>query len=200
MIAGFSQSFISCPMDLVKIRVQHQGIGEKRKPRSLKSMVFSSPSLNNKPPRGPIAVVKNAYRTGGLAGCYRGMVPTFLGDGLGCGIYFSCLSNIRMLLQQYVFPESEVLPVFIAGGLAGVCSYSPIYFLDVMKGRLQIDGVHGERQYKGLIDCFLKTYKEGGVRQLYKGLTATLLRIFFWSSAVFPTVEFVKMQFSTQTD
>jgi len=187
-------------MDLVKIRVQHQGIGEKRKPRSLKSMVFSSPSLNNEPPRGPIAVVKNAYRTGGLAGCYRGMVPTFLGDGLGCGIYFSCLSNIRMLLQQYVFPESEVLPVFIAGGLAGVCSYSPIYFLDVTKGRLQIDGVHGERQYKGLIDCFLKTYKEGGVRQLYKGLTATLLRIFVWSSAVFPTVEFVKMQFSTQTD
>jgi len=52
MIAGFSQSFISCPMDLVKIRVQHQGIGEKRKPRSLKSMVFASPSLNNEPPEG----------------------------------------------------------------------------------------------------------------------------------------------------
>ena len=197
MIAGMAQSFFICPMDLIKIRVQHQGIGERTESRSLKSIMFSDHSCNNKPLRGPIIVVKNTYRTGGLTGYYRGILPTFLGNGIGGGIYFSAYGNIKLQLHRRVFTESELLPSFIAGGLAGVCSYTPLYYLDVMKGRLQIDGEHGERQYKGLVDCFLKTYKEGGVRLLYKGLTPLLLWISTFGAAVFPTVEFVKMQFSS---
>ena len=200
MIAGIAQSFLVCPVELIKIRVQHQGIGEKTESRSLKAMMFSDQSCNNRPPRGPIIVVKDAYRKGGLAGYYRGMLPTLLGNGIGGGIYFTAYGNIKLQLQRRIFTQSELLPSFIAGGLAGVCSYTPLYYLDVMKGRLQIDGEHGKRQYKGLVDCFLKTYKEGGVRLLYKGLTPLLLWISTFGAAVFPTVEFVKMQFTTKTD
>lgn len=105
--------------------------------------------------------------------------------------------NTRLLLQQFVFPGSEFFPSFIAGGLAGICSWISSYPLDMMKARLQMDGVHGERQYKGMVDCFLKMHKEGGVKLLFKGLTPTLLRAFVWSAAAFPAVEFVKLQFST---
>ena len=66
----------------------------------------------------------------------------------------------------------------------------------MMKARLQMDGVHGERQYKGMVDCFLKMRKAGGIKMPVKALTPTLLRAFVWSAAAFPAVEFVKLQFS----
>ena len=199
-IAGISQSFVSCPMDLIKIRVQHQGIGEKREPRNLKSALFSTEDgrsqRSQKTYRGPLAMVKNIYRSEGLAGCYRGMVPTVWGDAIGFGIYFMTYENTRLLLQQSVFSGSEFFPSFIAGGLAGICTWSCSYPFDIMKARLQMDGVHAERQYKGMVDCFLKMRKEGGIRMLFKALTPTLLRAFVWSAAAFPAVEFVKLQFS----
>ena len=202
-IAGISQSFVSCPMDLVKIRVQHQGIGEKREPRSLKSALLSArdhqSQRSQKSCRGPLVVVKNLYRSEGLVGCYRGMVPTVWGDAIGYGIYFMTYENTRLLLQKSVFSRSDFFPSFIAGGLAGICTWFTSYPFDIMKARLQMDGVHalhGERQYKGMVDCFVKICKEGGVRRLFKGLTPTLLRAFVWSAAAFPAVEFVKLQFS----
>ena len=202
-IAGISQSFVCCPMDLVKIRVQHQNIGEKREPRSLKSALFSTGDNHSqrrrKAYRGPFAMVGNIYRSEGLAGCYRGMVPTVWSDAIGYGVYFMTYENTRLLLQQSVFPGSDFFPSFIAGGLAGICSWFASYPFDIVKARIQMDGVHalhGERQYKGMVDCFVKICKEGGVRRLFKGLTPTLLRAFVWSAAAFPAVEFVKLQFS----
>jgi solute carrier family 25 carnitine/acylcarnitine transporter 20/29 len=37
-------------------------------------------------------------------------------------------------------------------------------------------GSGGEQKYKGMIDCAKQLYKEGGIRSIYKGSLATLLR------------------------
>lgn len=192
MIAGFAQSFVCCPMDLIKIRVQHQGIGEKTETRSK-----AGNHSNGKTNRGPLAVIKTIYRAEGFAGYYRGMTATIWSDVIGYGVYFMTYENTRVQLKQLVFPRSDFFPSFIAGGLAGVCSWLASYPFEFVKARIQMDGEHGQRQYKGMINCFLKIYREEGALLYFKGLTPALLRAFVWSAAAFPAVELVKLQFST---
>ena len=195
MIAGFAQSIVCCPMDLIKIRVQHQGIGEKTERRS---KVFSAGDHSNgKTNRGPLAVIKNIYRSEGFAGYYRGMTVTIWSDVIGYGVYFMTYENTRLQLKRFVFPRSDLFPSFVAGGLAGVCSWLASYPFEFVKARIQMDGEHGQRQYKGMVDCFLKIYRDEGALLYFKGLTPALLRAFVWSAAAFPAVELVKLQFST---
>ena len=41
----------------------------------------------------------------------------------------------------------------------------------VTPAKLNASGmVHNEQVYRGIIDCFAKTYKEGGFRGLYRGV------------------------------
>lgn len=43
---------------------------------------------------------------------------------------------------------------------------------------MQIDGQAGQaRQYKGMIDCFARTYKSEGLWGLYKGWTMSLAKV-----------------------
>ena len=52
-----------------------------------------------------------------------------------------------------------------------------LYPLDTVKRCLQVNGAVGHKDlYSGTLDCLGKLYKEGGVRMLYQGLTANLLR------------------------
>lgn len=41
----------------------------------------------------------------------------------------------------------------------------------VGSSKLNVKGlVHSEQVYKGIVDCFSKTYKEAGIRGLYRGV------------------------------
>ena len=46
-----------------------------------------------------------------------------------------------------------------------------------------------EGQYKGLIDCFAKSYKQGGLTTFYKGFLPNFARLGSWNCAMFLTVE-----------
>jgi len=53
------------------------------------------------------------------------------------------------------------------------------YPFDVCKTRLQAVGTGTDAStlhYKGMIDCFIKTFREGGLRTFGKGLGATIAR------------------------
>lgn len=45
-----------------------------------------------------------------------------------------------------------------------------------IKCLLQVQQGGGEQKYNGMVDCAKKLYKEGGIRSIYKGSLATLLR------------------------
>lgn len=45
-----------------------------------------------------------------------------------------------------------------------------------IKCLLQVQQGGGEQKYNGMVDCAKKLYKEGGIRNIYKGSLATLLR------------------------
>ncbi|RAL37939.1 unnamed protein product [Cuscuta campestris] len=72
--------------------------------------------------------------------------------------------------------EQPKLPVpasLIAGACAGVSSTLVTYPLELVKTRLTVQrGV-----YDGLLDAFVKILKEGGPRELYRGLTPSLIGV-----------------------
>ena len=61
---------------------------------------------------------------------------------------------------------------FVCGGLTGMITWTINYPVDLVKTRIQLDGLDGrERQYKTSWDCFVKAWKrgraerEGGLRE-----------------------------------
>ncbi|CAH9090374.1 unnamed protein product [Cuscuta epithymum] len=70
-------------------------------------------------------------------------------------------------------PKLRVPASLIAGACAGVSSTLLTYPLELVKTRLTIQrGV-----YEGLFDAFVKILKEGGPRELYRGLTPSLIGV-----------------------
>ncbi|KAI7877506.1 mitochondrial carrier [Lichtheimia hyalospora FSU 10163] len=65
MGAGVITSFITCPMELVKVQLQNQTVGHT----------------------GPIDCLKRIYTTGGLRACFTGIIPTAMRE-LSFGPYF----------------------------------------------------------------------------------------------------------------
>lgn len=54
-----------------------------------------------------------------------------------------------------------------------------MYFIDVVKSRLQTDGLPSQpslRKYSGALDCAKRLYAENGWRGFTRGLTPTLIR------------------------
>ena len=74
--------------------------------------------------------------------------------------------------------------LMLAGGLSGMACWAISYPFDVVKTRVQIEGM-GKRAYSGMVDCFVQTYKTEGVRAFFKGLAPTLARAFPCNAATF---------------
>ncbi|XP_072936407.1 mitochondrial uncoupling protein Bmcp [Epargyreus clarus] len=79
---------------------------------------------------------------------------------------------------------------FIYGGLASIVAEFGTFPIDTTKTRLQIQGQkidprHVELRYTGMVDCFVKTSKQEGVRALYCGIWPAVLR-----QATYGTIKF----------
>lgn len=70
---------------------------------------------------------------------------------------------------------------------SGLVSWLIVYPADVLKSRMQIDGITST-QYTSAYDCLQKTIKSGGVSSLFRGLTPTLIRAFPVNAATFTVV------------
>uniref|UniRef100_A0A914GYM1 ADP/ATP translocase n=1 Tax=Globodera rostochiensis TaxID=31243 RepID=A0A914GYM1_GLORO len=75
----------------------------------------------------------------------------------------------------------------LAGGLAGSATFFVIYPLDFSRTRLAVDmGKDAStREFKGLVDCFVKIAKHDGPLGLYRGFLPSLNYIFLYRSAYY---------------
>ena len=171
------QSFVCAPMELVKLRTQHQKIGEAGKYK------------------GNWANFKDIYRKGGIRGCYQGFWVTAFRDTPAFGVYFATYEGLMNYVAKKEGKSREELSLmlvypFFCGGTAGMFSWLFNYPVDLVKSRIQMDGAEGApRVYRNSWDCFMKAWREGGVNLLYRGLTPTLVRAFANSSSLFVAVE-----------
>lgn len=70
----------------------------------------------------------------------------------------------------------------LCGGSAGIVFWSCIFWIDLIKTKLQSDSLTNPR-YKSNYDCLYQTLKESGIRGLYRGIVPALLRAFPVSAA-----------------
>lgn len=177
--AGAIQCVICCPMELAKTRMQMQGTGVKKSSRKLY--------------KNSLDCLARIYNREGLRGVNRGMVTTLIRETPGFGVYFltydvltryiGCEPNERFMIPKLLF----------AGGMSGIASWLSTYPVDVIKSRLQADGVGGVNQYSGIMDCVRQSVRKEGYMVFTRGLTSTLLRAFPVNAATFATVTLVLM-------
>nr|CAD7568960.1 unnamed protein product [Timema californicum] len=164
--AGFVQSFVCSPMELVKTRIQIQ-------------------QNNRSSYKNPLDCLVKVARTEGYRhGVFKGLGVTILRDVPAVSSYFLAY---ELMTRSYAAPIST-LHMLIAGGLAGTFSWVVTYPVDVIKSRLQADGVG---KYDGLVDCFRKSVRSEGFSFLTRGLTSTVLRAFPTNAATFAVVTWV---------
>jgi len=182
-VSGGVQSLISCPMELIKIRLQMQGVGETRS--QMKSHISKEVRYEYD---GPIDCIKKIYKyENGIAGLSRGFRMTLIRELPSFSLYFGTYYYLCSRTGAIDNGRINIPKLLIAGASAGVISWLPTYPLDFVKTRLQMDGM-GETKYSGILDCVRKSYQKEGWQVFYRGLNATVLRAIPMNAACLTTV------------
>ncbi|XP_015792240.1 mitochondrial basic amino acids transporter [Tetranychus urticae] len=118
-----------------------------------------------------------------LRGLYRGMIPTLLRDAPAFGIYFS---SFQYLIDRNPEETSET-KLLLAGGIAGALSWLFIYPFDVIKTKIQTEGVKYDYS---MVKCSKAMYRESslGWKVFFRGFTPTLIRAFPVNAVTFYVV------------
>ncbi|XP_053318145.1 solute carrier family 25 member 48 isoform X2 [Spea bombifrons] len=186
MVTGFISVGIGSPVDLVKIRLQMQtqSFIPENMPTKHKSPLFQHQAAY----KGPIHCFNSIIRQEGFAGMYRGAGAMILRDVPGYCLYFIPYTYLCEWLTQDYHAAPSASSVWIAGGISGAISWGTATPMDVVKSRLQADGVHCNK-YKGVTDCILQSYHKEGFKVFFRGITVNAIRGFPMSAALFLTYE-----------
>lgn len=179
--AGLSQSFICCPMELVKLRMQIQE-------DSIRHGALSPTTKIVKRYQGPMDCVRQIHSTNGVRGFFQGFGITALREAPAFGIYFASYEFFMSCFQRADNGPIGAFPILMAGGLSGIVSWVFTYPLDVVKTRIQVDGENGSRMYSNMVDCTVKSYKAEGYKVFFKGIMSTIVRAFPTNAATFVVV------------
>jgi solute carrier family 25 (adenine nucleotide translocator) protein 4/5/6/31 len=160
----------AAPIERVKLLVQNQD-------EMIKAGRLAEPY------KGIIDCVKKTY-------VGEGIIPFWRGNLANCIRYFPTQAlNFAFKDQiKIMFRQKKTDPYLVnfgkniaSGGVAGALSLCFVYSLDYCRTRLANDAKGtkksggGERQFNGMIDVYVKTYKSDGFVGLYRG---------FWISCV----------------
>uniref|UniRef100_A0A6M2E0H9 Putative mitochondrial carrier protein n=1 Tax=Xenopsylla cheopis TaxID=163159 RepID=A0A6M2E0H9_XENCH len=111
---------------------------------------------------------------------------SFFGFGLG-----------KRLQQTESDQKLTLTQLFAAGAFSGIFTTTVMAPGERIKCLLQIQqGGNQPQKYNGMVDCAKKLYKEGGIRSIYKGSCATLLRDVPASGMYFMTYEYIQTTLS----
>lgn len=191
--AGFASGIVTCPLDVIKTKLQAQG-------------GFATRRHNGRPPssqqyyRGILGTGRIIFREEGVRGMYRGLGPMLLGYLPTWAVYLTVYENTR----EFWFDQcgSWWLARCYSSLTAGACSTiltNPIW---VIKTRLMSqstkaasDGMRAPWHYTSTLDAARKMYQAEGFRSFYSGLTPALLGLTH-VAVQFPLYEFFKMKFT----
>ncbi|RPA82131.1 mitochondrial carrier [Ascobolus immersus RN42] len=123
---------------------------------------------------GLIDVYKKTLASDGIAGLYRGFGPSVLGIVVYRGLYFGMYDSIKPVLLTGTL-EGNFLASFLLGWCvttgAGIASYP----LDTVRRRMMMTS--GEAvKYKSSMDAARQIIAQEGVKSLFKGAGANILR------------------------
>ncbi|ORZ03541.1 mitochondrial carrier domain-containing protein [Syncephalastrum racemosum] len=160
--AGLVSSIVTCPLDVVKTRLQNQG-------RGLPGVILY---------RGTVGTLSRIWNEEGIRGLYRGLGPTIIGYIPTWAIYFTAYDYCKVRWSNELGRSDIDWVVHIASAMtAGAASTSLTNPLWVIKTRLMTQNERTAYRYRSTIDAFITIGKQEGFRGYYKGLGSSLLGV-----------------------
>ncbi|CAH9116694.1 unnamed protein product [Cuscuta europaea] len=165
--AGTAVSFLACPTELIKCRLQVQSALASSVGATVEAVKYS----------GPMDVARKVLKSeGGARGLFKGLIPTMAREVPGNAAMF----GVYEATKQYLAGGHDTSglgrgSLVIAGGLAGASFWVFVYPTDVVKSVLQVDDFH-KPKFSGSIDAFRKIFAAEGVKGLYKGFGPAMAR------------------------
>jgi len=169
MVSGAIAVCIGCPFDVALVRIQNDGTLPIDQRRNYRNVVD--------------ALVRVA-REEGVRTLWTGLSPNILrGMAMNVGMMTSYDQAKQVIIDTWTHDKDPKRPsmktALLSSAVAGfTCAVGSLPF-DVIKSRLMFqkkDAVTGQKPYRGVIDCALKTVRREGVTALWRGLPAYYAR------------------------
>lgn len=163
--AGLAVSFLACPTELIKCRLQAQS--------ALAGAGTATVAVKY---GGPMDVARHVISEAGVRGLFKGLVPTLGREVPGNAAMFGVYEAVK----QYLAGGKDTSglgrgSLVMAGGIAGASFWFLVYPTDVVKSVIQVDDYKSPK-YSGSINAFKKIVATEGVKGLYKGFGPAMAR------------------------
>ncbi|XP_065350398.1 mitochondrial thiamine pyrophosphate carrier-like [Cloeon dipterum] len=164
-LSGCSACFITNPLDVVRTRLIAQG-----EPKIYSGMTSAFTAI---------------VRKEGFLAFYKGLTPSLILIAPQIGAVFACYEFFHDAWCS-TLPNATGWAPLICGAMAGVCSKTLVYPLDLAKKRLQVTGFEHARKsfgevvvYRGLGHVLWRTATKEGLHGLFKGVWPSVLKAAF---------------------
>ncbi|KAJ1930472.1 hypothetical protein IWQ60_000257 [Tieghemiomyces parasiticus] len=182
-VGGWAQVVVGHPFDTIKVRLQTQP----------------------NPPKyhSGMHCLTTLIKEEGATAVYKGVTSPLAGIGICNAVVFTANGYFRRMLQGNDTSKPLTLPqIMLAGNMAGTVMAFFNCPIELLKVKLQVQGkapaagsataATQPKPYKGVFDCGVRTFKAGGLRGLYRGITITLIRDVPSFACYFGAYELVK--------
>eukprot|EP00090_Calanus_glacialis_P021630 TRINITY_DN33387_c0_g1_i1.p1 TRINITY_DN33387_c0_g1~~TRINITY_DN33387_c0_g1_i1.p1 ORF type:complete len:316 (-),score=70.65 TRINITY_DN33387_c0_g1_i1:69-971(-) len=179
--ASIFSATVLCPTELVKCRLQAA--------KELSSASAAQSGTKTKVV-GATTMISSILKNEGPRGMFRGLVPTWCRELPGYFFFFLGYETSKTLLAlngQRSKDDLTSLETMFCGGMAGVCFWSCIFPLDVIKSRIQVRGISGN-----VLTVGTSILRTEGVTAFYRGLTPALVRTFPANAGLFLAYEYTR--------
>lgn len=177
LIGGLSGVFSAtaiCGPEVIKVRAQHRGV------EGLERLT-------------PARALAQLLRAEGPMALFTGLTPLLARDvpfnALFFGFYELYSRLGRAALNRRQGSDLPSWTVVLAGGAAGSSAWTIVFPADTVKSRMQTAALSSQDGTKSAGAALKATLQQGGIRALYRGWGAAVLRAFPANGALFLGVE-----------
>ena len=158
-VSGACTTAVESPVDLVKVQLQRERPGQPR--------IY----------KGYLDCCSRVLRSSGIRGLYQGASATLCRNVPGQGFHFLAYEGSLMALGCHDQDNLPATKVLAAGSMAGLALWISTYPFDVLKTIMQSQPLDPrERRYSSLLDCASQMRARHGMRSLWVGVDACVLR------------------------
>lgn len=185
-----TSAVLTAPLDVLKTRLQsdfyQSQLEQARAARGLPpvhTMSFARSSLLHV--RETFQILVAVPRVEGWRALFKGLGPNLVGVVPARAINFFAYGNGKKIISQRFNGGQEASWVHLcAAASAGIITGTATCPIWVVKTRLQLDkskaekvGTQSVRRYRNALDCTMQTFRQEGIRGLYRGLGASYLGV-----------------------
>ncbi|KAK5701934.1 hypothetical protein LTR97_004752 [Elasticomyces elasticus] len=199
-LAGVASGIVTCPLDVIKTKLQagnsfHIGNPSSSRPGAPSSQLY----------HGLIGTTRTIIRDDGIRGLYRGLAPMLIGYLPTWAVYMAVYNSTRENLYASGWNATEpqkMTAQMLSAVAAGACSTLTTNPIWVIKTRFmsqispsRSDGVRTPWHYTSTLDAARKMYRAEGMAVFYSGLGPALLGLTH-VAIQFPLYEYFKQRFT----